>query len=608
VAPEKLGGYLRDFSELVTKQFKYPWTVFGHFGQGCIHARIGFDLKTKEGVAKFRRFLETAADLVISYGGSLSGEHGDGQARAELLPKMYGPKLIEAFREFKSIWDPEHKMNPGKLVDPNPLDRDIRVGPDYHARPVFTKFKFPHDKGSLALATERCFGVGKCRSLDGDTMCPSFHATREEKHTTRGRAHLLFEMLRGDSILNGWRDDGVKEALDLCLSCKGCKHDCPVSVDMATYKSEFLSHYWEGRLRPRSAYALGLVNVWMRAASIAPGLANLITQSPVLRDFAKFAAAMPKQRSIPAIAPRTFRARFASIPRTNGNGRSRVLLWPDTFNNYFHPEVALAGADVLEAAGFDVSIPRHVLCCGRPLYDFGMLDRAKKYLKQVLGALHDEIAAGVPLIFLEPGCAAVFRDEMLSLMPDDEDAKRLSEQSFLLSEFLTRKATHFELPNFSRKAVVHGHCHHKSILKFDAENEVMDKLGLEYEVLDSGCCGMAGSFGFEEEKYPVSVACGERVLLPAVREADPKTLIMADGFSCREQIAQMTNRRGLHLAQVIQMALRQKSGDQPQPFSEADIVAKEENAVRVSMRRTGALLAGAAAIGGAAWILTRRSA
>jgi Fe-S oxidoreductase len=524
-----------------------------------------------------------------------------------LLPKMYGPKLIEAFREFKSIWDPERKMNPGKLVDPNPLDRDIRVGPDYHARPVFTHFQFPEDKGSLALATERCFGVGKCRSLDGDTMCPSFHATREEKHTTRGRAHLLFEMLRGDSILEGWRDEGVKEALDLCLSCKGCKHDCPVSVDMATYKSEFLSHYWEGRLRPRNAYALGLVNVWMRAASFAPGFANLVTQSPVLRDLAKLAAAMPKQRSIPAIAPRTFRSRFAAKHPKASNGRPRVLLWPDTFNNYFHPEVAQAGADVLDAAGFEVNIPKDVLCCGRPLYDFGMLERAKAYLRRILSALHDEIAEGVPVIFLEPSCAAVFRDEMLSLMPDDEHAKRLSQQSFLLSEFLARKATHFQLPKFPRKAVVHGHCHHKSILKFDSENEVLDKLGLDYEVLDSGCCGMAGSFGFEKEKYPVSVACGERVLLPAVRKADPKTLIMADGFSCREQIAQMTNRHGLHLAQVIQMALQQKSGDQPQAFPEADMVAKEQNAVRVSMKWAGALLAGTAALG-TAWFLNRRSA
>jgi Fe-S oxidoreductase len=520
---------------------------------------------------------------------------------------MYGPKLIEAFREFKSIWDPEGKMNPGKLVDPNPLDRDIRVGPDYHARPVFTHFQFPDDKGSLALATERCFGVGKCRSLDGDTMCPSFHATREEKHTTRGRAHLLFEMLRGDSILEGWRDEGVKEALDLCLSCKGCKHDCPVSVDMATYKSEFLSHYWERRLRPRSAYAIGLVNVWMRAASFAPGLANLVTQSPVLRDLAKLAAAMPKQRSIPAIAPRTFRSRFAAKRPKASNGRPRVLLWPDTFNNYFHPEVAQAGADVLDAAGFEVSIPKDVLCCGRPLYDFGMLERAKAYLQRILSALHDEIAEGVPVIFLEPSCAAVFRDEMLSLMPDDEHAKSLSQQSFLLSEFLARKATHFQLPKFPRKAVVHGHCHHKSILKFDSENEVLDKLGLDYEVLDSGCCGMAGSFGFEKEKYPVSVACGERVLLPAVRKADPKTLIMADGFSCREQIAQMTNRHGLHLAQVIQMALQQKSGDQPQAFPEADMVAKEQNAVRVSMKWAGALLAGTAALG-TAWFLNRRSA
>jgi FAD/FMN-containing dehydrogenase/Fe-S oxidoreductase len=606
VPPAQVGNYLREFYKIVEKH-QYRSTVFGHFGDGCIHCRLTADLKTADGVKDFRQFMNEAADLVVRYGGSLSGEHGDGQLRAELLPKMYGPELIQAFREFKSIWDPTWRMNPGKVVDPYKLDENLRTGPDYRPRQSFTHFHFPEDHGSLAEATERCFGVGRCRALDGGTMCPSFMVTREERYTTRGRVHLLFEMLRGDSILNGWRDDGVKEALDLCLSCKGCKSDCPVSVDIATYKAEFLSHYWEGRLRPRSAYALGMIDVWMRAASLAPGFANLITQTPVLRDLAKAAAGIAPQRALPAIAPRTFRQWFRN--RARQNGRPKVILWPDTFNNYFHPDIAQAAVAVLDTAGFDVAIPQQNLCCGRPLYDFGMLDRAERYLRQILVALCDDISAGVPVVVLEPSCAAVFRDEMPNLLPGDEDAKRLSRQTYLLSEFLQRKAPHFQIPKFSRKALVHGHCHQKSVMTLDAETAVLDRLGLDYQVLDSGCCGMAGSFGFEEEKYDVSIACGERVLLPAVREAEADTLIIANGFSCQEQIEQMTERRALHLAQVLHMALDQKFG-QPdgQQYPEAELFRAREAAVRTSMRRAVLGLAGATVLGGAIWLQRRKNA
>jgi FAD/FMN-containing dehydrogenase/Fe-S oxidoreductase len=612
VAPEKLGNYLREFSDLVTKKFNYRWTVFGHFGQGCIHSRITFDLKSKEGVAKFRRFMEEGADLVVRYGGSISGEHGDGQARGELLPKMFGPELMQAFREFKSTWDPQWRMNPGKLIDANPLDQDIRVGPDYKPRPVFTHFQFPEDKGSFALATERCFGVGKCRALEGDTMCPSFRATREEKHSTRGRAHLLFEMLRGDSIMEGWRDEGVKEALDLCLACKGCKGDCPVSVDLATYKAEFLSHYWEGRPRPRQAYALGLIDVWAKVASFAPGLVNLITQTAGLSEIAKFAAGMPFQRKIPAFAPTSFQQWFQTRRPTGKQPGRRVVLWPDTFNNYFHPDIAQAAVEVLESAGFEVAVPSQPVCCGRPLYDFGMLDRAKNYLRQVIRILRKEILWNVPVVVLEPSCAAVFRDELKSLLAHDEEAHRLSKQTYVLSEFLERHAPHFSPPKLQtvRKALLHGHCHQKALMGVEPEAALLKKMGIEAQVLDSGCCGMAGSFGFEKDKYEVSVKCGEHALLPQVRDADPETLIIANGFSCQEQIAQLTNRHALHLAQVMQMVKNQNGfSSEESRYPEKSFLEQRETAVRKSMMKAGAgvgavLAAGAAVV----WALAGRRA
>ena len=435
--------------------FDYRGTLYGHFGHGCVHNRINFDLESAPGIAKFRKFMEEAADLVVSYGGSLSGEHGDGQARAELLPRMFGPELLQAFREFKTIWDPAWKMNPGKVIEPYRMDENLRLGAGYKPWQPETHFQFPQDHGSLAHATLRCVGVGKCRRDEGGVMCPSFRVTREEEHSTRGRAHLLWEMAQGDVIRDGWRDEEVKESLDLCLSCKGCKSDCPVSVDLATYKAEFLSHYHEGRLRPRSHYAFANIDIWARLASTAPGLVNLATQLPVLRDIAKLAAGMPRERAIPAFAPQTFRSWFERRQPANPQA-APVMLWPDTFNNYFLPDTAKAAVEVLEAAGFRVLIPESMLCCGRPLYDFGMLDRAKRLLLKTLDTLAPEIEADVPIVVLEPSCAAVFRDELINLFPDDERAQRLSRQTFLLSEFLEKKAAHFQLPHFPSKPKAAG--------------------------------------------------------------------------------------------------------------------------------------------------------
>lgn len=554
VAPGKLGRYLRDLNKLMSA-YGYRSAMYGHFGHGCVHMRINFDLQSEQGIAKYRSFVTEAADLVISYGGSLSGEHGDGQSRAELLPKMFGPELIQAFREFKSIWDPDWKMNPGKVVEPYRLDENLRLGANYRPWEPKTHFQFPEDHGSLASATLRCVGVGKCRRSDGGVMCPSFQVTREEEHSTRGRAHLLWEMTKGDVIGDRWSDEHVKQSLDLCLACKGCKSDCPVGVDVATYKSEFLSHYYETHRRPRSAYQFGYIDVWSRLASKLPRLINVFTQAPLLRDLSRMAGNMPLQRKIPRFAAQTFRSWFERSSSRNP-GAPPVLLWPDTFNNYFLPKTAKAAVRVLQA-GFDVRIPKKTLCCGRPLYDWGMLDRAKRLLLEVLNVLEHEIEHGVPLIVLEPSCASVFRDEAPNLFPRDERVRKLSQQTFLLSEFLQKKAPQMELPRLSRKALVHGHCHHKSLMKMRDEEAVLARMGVDYYAPAPGCCGMAGAFGFERDKYKVSMAIGELELLPAVRNASPETLIIADGFSCREQITQCTGRKTMHLAEVIEIGLGQ---------------------------------------------------
>ena len=496
-------------------------------------------------------------------------------------------------------------MNPGKVIQPYRLDENLRLGADYHPWEPETHFHYPDDHGSLARATLRCVGVGKCRHYEGGVMCPSFRVTREEEHSTRGRAHLLWEMTKGEVITGGWQDENVKRSLDLCLACKGCKSDCPVGVDVATYKAEFLSHYYEGRPRPLSAYAFGNIDLWAGLASFAPGLANFTTQLPFLRDIAKMVAGVPLERRIPAFAPQPFRSWFRGHRTANKNGPP-VILWADTFNNYFLPSTAIAAVDVLEAAGFEVMVPPGNLCCGRPLYDFGMLGRAKGLLLEALDTLAPYIAAGVPVVGLEPSCAAVFRDELKNLFPKDERARHLAQQTFLLSEFLEKCAPEFELPKLERKAIVHGHCHHKSIMKMTDEEAVLHKMGISFQTPAPGCCGMAGSFGFEQDKYAVSMAVGELELLPAVRRAPLDSLIIANGFSCREQIAHGTARHAFHLAEVIQMALEEGPKGIPGPYPEQDMVHRRQAAAELSMKRTGLGLAAIAAAGTLFWVLGRR--
>jgi len=565
VAPEKLGAYLRDIRKLMN-EYNYRGSFYGHFGHGCIHMRVSFDLETATGIRKYGEFVERAADLVVGYGGSLSGEHGDGQSRGALLPKMFGPELMVAFREFKAVWDPDNKLNPHKVVDAYLPTENLRLGADYKPLEPQTHFKFPDDDGSFAQATLRCIGLGACRKSDGGSMCPSYMVTLEEEHSTRGRAHMLFELLQGEVLAKDWQDEHVKKSLDLCLACKACKSECPANVDVATFKAEFLSHYYESKRRPVQAYAFGMIDRWARLASFAPRLVNFLNHAPGISSLLEKVLKLPKQRRIPNFDELSFQkwAKTALPGLEGGTGidpdwstsaQKEVILWPDTFNNYFHPETARAAVDVLRHAGFKVLVPRQHLCCGRPLYDFGMLDRAKRYLRKVMQVLGKQIDSGIPIVVLEPSCASVFRDELRNLFPADPRATRLRAQTFLLSEFLENHAPGFRPPQLSKKVLLHGHCHHKALMKMKDEESLLRKAGADLQSLDSGCCGMAGSFGFEKDNYNVSLAVGERVLLPAVRQAAPETLIVSDGFSCREQILQTTGRKALHLAEVLQLAL-----------------------------------------------------
>jgi Fe-S oxidoreductase len=450
------------------------------------------------------------------------------------------------------------------VVDAYLPTENLRLGADYKPLDPKTHFQFPEDEGSFAKAALRCIGLGECRKHDSGSMCPSYMVTLEEQHSTRGRAHMLFELLQGEVIRDGWKDEQVKQALDLCLSCKACKSECPANVDIATYKAEFLSHYYEGRRRPLRAHAFGMIDRWAALGSLVPTVANLLTQMRGLRELTGLALGLAPERRIPPLAFPNFRrwARRERIPvsagKRTGGAKPEVVLWADTFNNYFHPETSRAAIRVLREAGFRVSLSPAGLCCGRPLYDFGMIAQAKDYLLRVMRDF--DVDPGLPVVVLEPGCASVFRDELRNLFPADPRAMRLASQTFLLSEFLEQHAPGYQVPQMSARVLLHGHCHQKALMKMGHEESLLRKMGVDLKTLDSGCCGMAGSFGFEKEKFEVSQAVGERVLLPAVRQAPAGTIVVSDGFSCREQIAQATGRRAVHLAEVLELALLRGEG------------------------------------------------
>ena len=532
VDPLRIGDYLREFEALVGR-FGYRTSIYGHFGDGCVHARIDFDLKSRDGIARWREFLAAAAALVVKYGGSLSGEHGDGQARAEFLPVMFGAELMQAFREFKAAWDPAGRMNPGKLIDARRVDQDLRWGEDYRPVRIETRLAFRSEIGSgFGRELERCVGMGKCRAERGGTMCPSYRATREERYSTRGRARLLAEMLRGEVIADGWASEAVKDALEWCLACKGCASDCPTHTDMAAYKAEFLSHYYETHLRPRQAHLMGRIGEWAPIASRFPRLMN------ALSEIAKPVAGIASQRRPPKFAPRSFRSGFTS--KAKGEP---VVLFDDTFINHYRPQTAAAAQRVLESAGCAVQLPAAHVCCGRPYYDFGMLRQARRALARVLDVLQGD----TPVVVLEPGCLSVFRRELGQLFPGDPRAQRLAARTRSLAEFLNERDF---TPKVAGEVLFHGHCHQKALWGTKADLALLAGA----KAPDTGCCGMSGSFGYRAEFYEASLRIAGLELLPALERA-PAAKVVADGFSCREQIEALSGRPTLHLAELLSASL-----------------------------------------------------
>ncbi|MFJ4282005.1 FAD-binding and (Fe-S)-binding domain-containing protein [Streptomyces massasporeus] len=594
VPPARLGAYLRDFRALMAAH-GLRGTPYGHFGDGCIHVRIDFDLLTAAGVARFRRFSEELAELVVAHGGSLSGEHGDGQARAELLPRMYGAEMVGLFERVKGVWDPDDVLNPGMLVRPAPLDSGLRFSV-LPREPVDVAFGYPSDGGDFSAAVRRCVGVAKCRttSVSGSgVMCPSFRATGAEEHSTRGRARLLHEMLAGEVVADGWRSEEVRDALDLCLSCKGCRSDCPVGVDMATYKAEFLHQHYAGRRRPAAHHALGRLPVWLRAVSRThtARLVNVLSAVRPLARAAKRLGGLAPEREIPRLATRTFsrwwEGRGASGPSAQGSPvrGDLVVLWPDTFTEHLSPGVGRAAVRVLEAAGLRVALPptlrlakppvgdgrtvaldplsllrgRGRVCCGLTYVSTGQLDRARTVMRRTLDLMEPVLETGAPVVVLEPSCAAALRTDVPELLHDDPRAARLAAKVLTFAETLERHAPGWAPPRVDRPVAGQTHCHQHAVLGDAADHRLREAALLTGE-LSGGCCGLAGNFGFEKGHYEVSAACAQEQLLPSVRDAPEGTVVLADGYSCRTQLQQLAGVRGRHLAEVLAEALGASPG------------------------------------------------
>ncbi|MEV0895665.1 FAD-linked oxidase C-terminal domain-containing protein [Actinoplanes sp. NPDC049802] len=551
VPPARIGAYLRDFDAL-TARHGLSVMPYGHLGDGCVHVRLDFPLDKPDGPALFRAFLEDAADLVVSYGGSLSGEHGDGRARSELLARMYSPDAMNLFRRIKHTFDPNNLLNPGNLVDPDPVDANIRVS---QARPVRAELALAYhaDGGDFNQAVHRCTGVGKCRAdttVLGGVMCPSYLATKNEKDSTRGRARVLQEMLDGD-LAPDWRSEAVHDALDLCLSCKGCGSDCPTGIDMAAYKSEVLHQSYKGRVRPRSHYSLGWLPRWSRLASRMPRLANLMTRLPGIRGLALYLAGVDARRSIPAFADKTFRSSY--VPVETGKP---VVLFVDSFTDHFSPEIARAAVALLVDAGYAPRVASRNACCGLTWISTGQLDAARRILGNTVAELYEAVKEGIPIVGLEPSCTGVLRQDAVELV-DNDAAKAVAAATRTVAELLAATPG-WEPPSLQGvRVIAQPHCHHHAVMGWNADAKLLKNAGAEVKRL-GGCCGLAGNFGVERGHYEVSVQVAEQQLLPALEQAAEGDVFLADGFSCRTQADDLAGVSGVHLVQLLADALPER--------------------------------------------------
>jgi FAD/FMN-containing dehydrogenase/Fe-S oxidoreductase len=553
VPPARLGQYLREFFALLDEH-GLDTLAYGHFGDGCVHARIDFRLDSSPG--QLRAFVLDAADLVARHGGSMSGEHGDGRARGELLSRMYSPQALAVQAAVKDLFDPAELLNPGVIVRPAPLDADLRVPA---AKPLRRQlaFAYPHDGGDFSTAVHRCVGVGKCRSdttSSGGVMCPSYLATRDEKDSTRGRARVLQEMANGTLVDQGWKSPEVQEALDLCLSCKGCSSDCPAGVDMATYKAEALHQRYRRRLRPASHYLLGWLPRWARLASYLPRIINALTGFEPLAAVAKRIGGIDQRRPLPQFATQTFRAWFEGRPqrpeRPAGGTGDDVVLWVDSFTENFSPAIGRAAVAVLEDAGLRVSLPSGSACCGLTWISTGQLDGARRQLRRTLDVLAPALAAGTPIVGLEPSCTATLRSDLLELLPDDPRAAQLAGSLRTLAEMLALRPDWSPPDLAGVQAVAQPHCHQHAVMGWQADAALLAKAGAQVTPV-GGCCGLAGNFGVEQGHYEVSVAVAETALLPGIRAASDDAVVLADGFSCRTQLEHLAGTSGIHLAELL---------------------------------------------------------
>jgi len=558
VDPMQLGDYLREFQALVDK-YHYTTSLYGHFGDGCIHARITFDTRSSEGVERFREFSRELATTVVKYGGSLSGEHGDGQAKAEFLPIMFGTDLMHAFDRFKRAWDPDNRMNPGKLINPYRIDENLRFGPDYKTPVVTSTLVFKEDPGGFGRTSERCIGMGKCRAHKG-AMCPSYQATREERYSTRGRAHLLHELLRGEILREGWQDPNIADSLEHCLSCKACKSECPTQVDIAMYKSEFMHRHYQHKRRPLVHHVFGQIGRWLPMMSRLAPLINTVLSSPLQHLINRRLGISTKKR-LPRLAKQAFTvaARKTCIDSDADffwygvSNAPQVVLWADSFNNHYRPHLMQSAVNVLTAAGFRVGVARHHFCCGRPLYEHGLLEQARTQLQKILDQFYSKLPGNTAVVVLEPSCLSVFHDELQRLLPDDPRAPQLLEKVSTLADFLTAQQV---MPKRQlSRAILHLHCHHKSLLYSAAEKNWLQDCFNELSEPEQGCCGMAGSFGMKAKTHAIGLTLFQRKLKPVIDSADSETVVIANGFSCAEQIQGETGRTVLHPVEVMERCL-----------------------------------------------------